>query len=659
MPAEIKHPDEVYSKKTPGGLRSRSFLGLLLTQFLGATNDNTLRWLILPIARDMFDSAHHNAVLAIGGVCAVLPYVLLAAPAGYLADRFDKRTVIVGCKVTELAIVLLGVAAILFGNPYLLFVVIALIGSLGTIFAPSKYGCIPEIVRADRVPAANGLIGLTTVLAIVAGTVAAGFLFDLTAPDGRHLWWIPAIVLVATSVVGLACSLSICRLKAANPTRTFPVDVPQQTFRDLATLVSNRALLLVALGAAIFWGLGVLGQLNIDRFVNNDLLATAAEEANQKHVGILQGMVALGVGVGSVLAGMMSRGRIELGIVTLGTAGIAVSAIMLFAVPGTNGEAFSPAYCASLFWLLLLGLGAGMYNVPLQAYLQQRSPEKTRGSILAASNLVIAGGMLVASGTLWLCGDVLGFSARAIFLLLGVAMVPVLVFLLWLLPAATARMVLWLMGLICYRIRVYGKENLPEEGGALLVANHVTWIDGLLITIYCPRPIRMVALAQYVREGLIGVLTRDVGVIYIEPGRKSVIRSIRRVRQALRDGELVGVFPEGTLTQDGELREFQPGFLSMLKKTGVPVIPVYLGGLWGSVFSFERGRYFWKLPRRWPYPVSIRIGRPIAQPKDIDEVRRAVAELGGVELADESGGEESGGVISGEDKSGGVEPGDQ
>ena len=613
-----------------GDLRSRSFLGLLATQFLGATNDNMFRWLVVPIGKEIVGPDNAAVALSAGLACFVLPYLLLAAPAGYLADRFSKRTVIVGCKLGELIIMLLGVGAILVcgldktAGLYMMFAVVALMGAQSALFSPSKFGSIPEIVRSNRISAANGLIGMTTVLAIVVGTVAGNLLYGLTRPLGQQMWWISAIALIGVATAGLAASLWIAPLRAANPKRTFPFNAPQRTIRDLAALGSNRPLLRAALGMTVFWSLGSLAQMNVDLFAISEL------GVRQEYVGVLLAMLAIGVGVGSVLAGIWSGGRVELGIVSLGAAGIAVSAMLLFTVPAGNGVAFSPAFCWTGWWLLMLGTSAGLYDVPLQAFLQHRSPAESRGSILAASNFLTFSGMLAAAGVFFLSRDVIGASARGIFLAIGLATVPVFVYIVWLLPGATVRALVWLLTHTIYRVRVEGRENLPAEGGALVVANHVSWIDGVLLTLHCPRPIRLVGFAEYVQKWWLRWLADDFRTISIEPGKKSVVRSIRTVREALRDGDLVCIFPEGGITRSGKMEEFQPGFLSMRKGTGTPVVPIYLGGLWGSIFSFERGRFFWKWPKRWPYPVTIRIGRPIDEPVDGEQIRQSVESLGEV-----------------------------
>ncbi|HBO45224.1 MAG TPA: acyl-[ACP]--phospholipid O-acyltransferase, partial [Planctomycetaceae bacterium] len=224
-------------------LWTRSFLGLLATQFLGAVNDNMFRWLVVPICKELVGTEKAAAALSAGLACFVLPYLLLAAPAGYLADRFSKRSVIVGCKVAEIVIMALGIATILIGDIYLMFVVVAMMGAQSALFSPSKMGSIPEMVHPRLLSAANGWMGLVTVAAIVVGSVAGNLLFGHTGPTGIHHWWLSAVALVGVAVAGLLTSLPIARLQAANPSRTFPLNFAWQVVRDMGVLASDRALL--------------------------------------------------------------------------------------------------------------------------------------------------------------------------------------------------------------------------------------------------------------------------------------------------------------------------------------------------------------------------------------------------------------------------------
>lgn len=599
-----------------GGLVSRSFLGLLATQFLGAFNDNMFRWLIVPIGKHYFGSSSESLALAVGLAAFVLPYVLLAAPAGYLADRCGKRGVMIGCKVAEILIMLAGIAAIYLGSPAAMFVVLAIMGSQSALFGPSKFGSIPEIVRPERLSAANGLIGMTTILAVVLGSIAGGYLFLATGPTGRDGMWLTMASLVGVAVVGWGTSLFIQRLPAANPQREFPWNPARQTMRDLTVLFQSVSLVRVALGTAFFWSLASLANLNVDAYACHEL------GLEQHQVGPLLAVIALGVGVGNVLAGWWSRGRVELGLVPLGALGMAAGALVLY---------FSTdSYLWSMGSLFVMGAAGGLFDVPLQAYLQDRSPPQSRGAMLAASNLLTFLGTLIVSGLFYLLRDTLGLSAGAIFLLAGLMSLLVAMYALRQLLAPTVRFLIYLVSRLFYRLRVVGLENVPAEGGAVLVANHVSWIDAVMVVLGSARPVRMLGYADYIERWPVRWLAEAFGAIPIRPGsgKASILRSLVAARDAVRAGDLVCVFPEGGLTRNGQLQAFKPGVMSILAGTGAPLIPVYLDGLWGSIFSNRGGRFFWKWPRRWPFPVTITFGRRLEEPKHVHQIRRAVQDLG-------------------------------
>ncbi|MCE5267109.1 MAG: MFS transporter [Planctomycetaceae bacterium] len=617
LSADLYEPDREDGR---GATYSRSFLALVATQFFVALNDNMFRWLVVPIGSELFGSKER--AVSLGGACFILPFLVFAAPAGYLADRFSKRNVMVVCKVIEILVLCLGIAAILAQNAYLMFVVLFLLGVQASTFITAKLGAIPELVRHDQISSANGLINMVSMCGIILGTFLGGVLYDHTGRLGVDRWWVSAVALLGVAGAGLVTSLGIGRLTTANPTRPIPWNILGQTFRDVRLLASMRAVLLVATASAYFWAMGMLSQMNIFVFAKNVLFIH-----QQAYVGVLLGVLTIGIGGGAVLAGIWSRGKVELGLVPLGAAGIAVFCILLALVPG--GAAGHPAvagYGWSCLWLLALGIAAGLYDIPLQAFVQDRSPTRSRGSIMAAYNFLAYGGMLAASGIFWLLSAPLGLSARWIFIAGGVATAAVTLFIVRQLPLHTTRLALRLLAGCLYRIRIEGVENLPP-GGALIVANHISWADGVLLGLACPRHPRMIAYAEYFEGPWLGRLGRLGRIIPIGSTRKSMVDSIRAARESLRLGELVGIFPEGGITRSGEMQEFRPGFLAILKDTGAPVVPVYLGGLWGSIFSYERGRFFWKWPRRWRYPVTIRFGKPISQPDTVDEVRRAVEKL--------------------------------
>ncbi len=608
-------------------LLAKGFVGLLITQFLGAVNDNTLRWLVIGIGKQFVEPENVGRILAAGSAAFVLPYILLAAPAGYLADRFSKRTVIVTCKVVEVLIMVLAVVSILLGNVFLMLTVVACMGAQSALFGPSKLGSIPEMLHVSKISSANGVLELVTVLAVVVGTVLGNWLTTVTGDKGQELWWLSATVLICTAVFGLLASLLIRRLPEANPRRRFPWDIAQQTWRDAKTLGRDRAMLRITMGIMFFWSLAMLAQLNIDQF------AFQGGATQQTQVAALLVALVVGVGLGSVLAGVWSGGHVELGILPLGAGGLAISAMMLFAV---EGELYDPSkhwtisYLAAVLFLFLLGISAGLFNVPLAAYIQRFSPTKQRGSILAACNFLTFAGMLVASGFYWLlCSKWVHLNARQIFLLCGILTIPVFLYIIVVIPQATIRFLSWLVTHTAYKVRVHQRHHLPESGGALLTPNHVSWLDGLLMIAISSRPIRMVITGDLVNNGWARKIAKIMGAIVIPRNApRATHAAIETAREALNNGELVCIFPEGGISVTGQLQAFRPKTLEIVRGTSAPVLPVYLDELWGSIFTFRRGRFFWKWPRLWSRHVSIWFGEKIEQPESVYAVRQAVQDLG-------------------------------
>jgi len=624
-----------------GGIFSVSFLALVATQFCVALNDNMFRWLVAPIGKELICNRWdgmpeivknwmkpETLALSIGLACFTLPFLIFAAPAGYFADRFGKRNVMVVCKLAEIIIIGLGITAILLGNVPLMFLMLFILGGQAMMFITSKLSAIPEIVRSDSIAAANGLINMVSMTAIILGNVAGTCLYVATAPSGQKNWWMYASALLGVAVCGFLTSLFIQPLPAANPARKIPWNPAGQTIQDFRVLFAKRSLFLAALGSAYFWTIGALSQINIDQFATKHLYPSLPQTESQQYVGPLLAVLTLGIGGGALLAGILARGKVELGLVPFGGLGIALTSVLLFAVPGGTAEhtASNGCYLTTGLLLLAMGITAGLYDIPLQAFLQDRSPPESRGSIMAAYNFLAFAGMLAAAGVYWLLSGPLRLSAPAIFLVGGLVTLPVTVLIIRRLPFETTRLLVRMLVASVYRVRIEGLENVPASG-VLVVANHVSWADGILLGLACPRHPRMVAFSEYFENPWLGWFGRLGRIIPIGTSRKSMVESIRLAREALRNGEIVCIFPEGGITRTGEMQEFRPGFLSILKDTGAPVVPVYLGGLWGSILSFEGGKFFWKLPKRWRYPVSIRFGQPIHHPTGVEEVRQAVVEL--------------------------------
>lgn len=607
-------------------LVSKSFLCLLAVQFLTVLNDNTFRWLVVPLAKPVLGPA---AALSLGLAGFTLPFILFATPAGYLADRFSKSRVIRNCKIAEIIIMLLGMVAILSGQISLLFAVVVLTGAMAALFSPSKSGSIPELVDESQLSQANGLMGLMTVVPAAFGFLLGNLLAAYAQPTTADTVTVGSLGPAAATIMGIAAlgwlvSLGIRVLPAADITRTIPWNPIMETVTSIKLLASDRPLLRAALGIAFFWMLASLAQMNVDQLGQQEL------KMPQHRIGILGMMLVLGVGVGSVLAGRWSGGHVELGIVPLGAIGVVVWSSLLCLAGWWGHSSPNYAFYAACISLCFLGVSAGLFDVPLEAYLQHRSEPRQLGQVLSATNFLAFSGILVISGVYYWMIDVQAFSPSFVFLLAGLGTIPVALYIILLLPGASLRFVVWLASHTMYRVRVIGLENIPRTGGALLTPNHVTFIDGVLLMITLPRPTRFIVYADFVNNPRLNWLARmyDVIPIKADGGPKSLIASLKVAREALNQGSLVCIFPEGALTRTGQIQPFAPGMLKILQGTGAPVIPVCLHGLWGSIFSFRGGKFFWKRPRQWPYPVSIVFGKPIHEPKDVHEVRFAVQELG-------------------------------
>ncbi|HVJ68350.1 MAG TPA: MFS transporter [Caulifigura sp.] len=369
-------------------IRSSRFIGLSVTQFLGAFNDNMFRWLAVPIGQQSMDPTQ---ALVLGGVLFTLPYLLLAPLSGSLADRLPKRAVIVRCKIAEIVLVALGIVAIATSQLWLLFALVFLLGAQSALFGPAKFGALPEILDSESLSKGNGILGLATVTASALGLVAGYKLFGAIEPAIKAgptfaSLWLPATALISTAVLGTLSSLLVRTPTAANPQARIAWNPVTETVPALRVLFRDVRLVRCALGIGFFWMLASLAQLNIDPFGKEGL------HLPKENVGVLMAVLVAGLGVGSVLAGIWSQGKVELGLVPLGAFGISLSALGVFIAsrfvePGADvtHQAGFYAVCVMLF---SLGGFAAMFDIPLEAYLQYRSDDSNRGTVLAGSNFI-------------------------------------------------------------------------------------------------------------------------------------------------------------------------------------------------------------------------------------------------------------------------------
>ena len=592
--------------------------GLLIAQFFGAFNDNAWKLMVALLAirqatagmapgPEQETAAQTQTALIY--IIFTLPLVLLSLIGGTLADRLSKRTVIIAIKVVEVLLMSAGAVA-LWLNPaggILPLIVLCGMGAHSALFGPSKYGILPELIPHERLASGNGLLEMWTFAAILAGTAAGGFLLQTA---GDQLWMAP-LTLAALSVVGLFAAFAVPHVSPARTTG----GVGSTIRVAWAAIQTERLLRLAIPGEIFFWTIASL-------FAQNILVyAKAVLHLSDAMSGLPLTLLSIGIGVGAMLVGRLSQNRIEYGLVPLGATGASIALSLL--------GALTPPLFGTFLVLGILGVSCSFIFVPLNAILQWRSPPDRRGAVISFSNTCVFTGILLGS----LAGGSLanaGLSTSNIFLVTaGVTIVGTL-WALWLMPDVFLRLLLVILTNTLYRLRIVGQQHIPQSGGALLVPNHMSFVDGFLLMASIDRPIRFVVDAAYATHPLLKWLMAFMKVIPIASagGPRMILRALRNAGQALDDGEIVCIFPEGQITRTGTLLPFRRGFERIVKGRQVPVIPVHLDRVWGSIFSFEGGRFFTKWPERIPYPLTVSFGAPLPSDTPAHKLRDAVRTLG-------------------------------
>jgi acyl-[acyl-carrier-protein]-phospholipid O-acyltransferase/long-chain-fatty-acid--[acyl-carrier-protein] ligase len=640
----------------PEGLAHKSFWCLMLALFLNAFNDNVFRWLVVAVGVDLLGQGQTKFIVALGSALFLAPFILLVSPAGYLSDRFAKNRVISGVKFAEVVLMIIGSLGVWWASMLpqeaggmaqyefvswylitpLLLGVVFLMGCQSALLGPAKYGALPELVWMQSLPKANGIMAGLTFVAIVLGMLVGISLGGIYQNNHLYGTIATAATVITVAVLGWLATLTVRKLAPANPKRKFPFNPFADTWKDLGLIFQNPFYAHVALGIAFFWSLGVLAMNNLLPYAQ-DVLGLDIK-GNADMIGLLLAILTLGTGIGNVAAGWLSAGRIEFGFVTLGALGIAVVATSL----GIFGQDMVVGFSL----LFLLGLTSGLFEVPLATYLQHETPVEQRGSIWAASNFLTFSGAVAVSGVLYVLaeepitlangtslGIPFGFDPLQIFIIVGLSSVPILFYIIWLIPKPSANLLVRGLVNLMYDFRIQGAENIPERGGALIISNHLSWIDAVVLTIACPRHVRLIAFADNLTKPPWSWVARLTETILLDPskGPKSVLKTLREAKTILEQGDLVGIFAEGALSRvGGQVLGFQRGFSKVIEGTDAPIIPAYIDGVWPTIFSYSEGRFFWKWPRGFRLPVTVRFGPPIPE-EDADNtfrVRQAVLETG-------------------------------
>src|SRR5580704_3419347 len=605
--------DENLSVAEPGRKWKLGFWSLIATQFQGAFNDNGLKFFVifLILGTNPTEAQKDLLVFVIGNLFA-LPFLLFSMAGGYLADRFSKRSVAIATKIFEVCAMLFAMYAFARGNSRMAFAVIFLASTQAAFFGPAKYGLLPELLPDRLLSWGNGILELTTFLAIIAGAVVGPLLAQ--SFHGREA--IAGLIFGACSLVGLTTSFTISRVPAADPSRKFRFNIFGDLKKQAQIVRPDRVLHLAIVGNTYFWFLGALLQFVIV-FYGREVL-----HIDETHGGYLQAALAIGIGLGSYAAGLLSAGKIEYGLIPLGAVGMSFFA---FAI-SIHGLTFLQV----VLLLAALGFSGGFFIVPINALIQHRPAQDKKGSVIAFANFLSFVGVIGASAIYSGFTHYLHIGLQSFFIWTAVLSLAATAYVLWLLPDSLLRLLLWMLTHTLYRLDVAGRERVPARGGALLVPNHVSMADAVLLIAAIDRPVRFLMFKGSYDHPLVKPFARILGVIPIssDQGPREMIHSLRRATQALQDGELVCIFPEGQMTRIGQMMPFRRGMERIIKGVDVPIIPVNLDGVWGSIFSFAGGRFLWKFPRRLPYPVRVTFGKPLPASSSALEARQAVQDLG-------------------------------
>ncbi len=596
-------------------LGQRRFAPFFVTQFLGALNDNIFRnglVILITFQGVLVAGMNHSELANVAGALFILPFFLFSATAGQLADKYEKSMLMRRIKLLEITLMIIAAIAFTSGSYVALLLVLFLMGCQSTLFGPVKYAYLPQQLDTDELIGGNALVEAGTYIAIILGLTVGGATVAVS-PDSQSLL---GGSLVAVAVAGYLASRQVPRTRAAEPGLSISWNAWSETWRIIGFARERRDVFLAILGISWFWFFGSAMTLQLPAYTlvilnGNESITTALLVA-----------FAIGVGLGSLLCERMSGHRIELGLVPFGSIGVSLFAIDLyFAQPIAAMESVTslgdfvsrPGSLRVLADILLLGAFGGFYSVPLYALIQQRSDPKQLSRIIAANNIFNAVFMVVAS-LLSIAVLGAGFSIPELFIILALLNAIVAIYIYTLLPEFLMRFLAWILVNTIYRVRPRGVENIPDKGPAVVVCNHVSYMDPILLAASVRRPMRFVMYYKIFQLPLLRFLFQQAKAIPIASAKEDeqlMITAFEKVDAELAAGNIVCIFPEGGITGDGEIQRFRPGIERVIERRPVPVVPVALQNLWGSWFSRCNRGSLRKFPRRLFARVPVVIGEPV------------------------------------------------
>ncbi len=608
-------------------LGSRRFAPFFWTQALGAFNDNAFRSAMIALVT--FKLALSQGEISLYSNLApalfILPYFLFSASAGQLAEKFEKTRIIRYVKLFEIVAMALAAYGFIGHHVAFLLIVLFMMGMHSTVFGPIKYAILPQALRAAELVGGNGLVEMGTQMAILIGIIAGAWVMQMAGVGS--LW--SAVMTIGIAVVGYIASRFIPLAPATAPGLAFNWNPLSETASVLRITRADHAVFNAVLGISWYWFFGTVVVAHLNRYAS---ITLGGDSSVYTFVLVL---FSVGTAIGALMCEKMSGRRVEIGLVPLGAFGLTLFALDVYLRGSTTMAADLPrnwlAFVQAsgswriVFDLTMIGVFSGLYVVPLFAFVQARTPSDRLSRVIGGNNIVNAVFIVVAS-VLGLVLDRVGLSVPQVFLVIAVLNVVVAVYIFTLVPEFLMRFITWMLVNSLYRIRVDGMKNLPEEGPALLVCNHVSFMDPLILMANLRRPARFVMYYKIFNIPLLHFVFKTAKAIPIA-GKKEdpaiMHKAFEDVDAALADGELVCIFPEGGLTKDGSIQTFRPGVEKILERRPVPVVPMALRGLWGSVWSRRDsmlGRS--RLPRRFRAHVELIVDAP----RPAAEVNAAVLE---------------------------------
>lgn len=596
-------------------LAQRRFAPFFWTQALGAFNDNVFKNVLLllltfvAVPRHGWDTGLLNNLAA--GLF-ILPFLLFSAWGGTLADRLDKQRLVRRLKLLELATMSVAALAVWFEQFALLLALLFMMGTQSALFGPVKYAILPQHLPATELVRGNAWVNLGTFVSILLGTLLAGLLASL---DGAWSRGAIAATLVGVALLGYLVSLGVPPAPSSAPGA-----VSWQPLRGSVAVLRDgwrhprvfRGLI----GISLFWFLGACYLTQLPAWVRDVV------HGGETAVSFLLGAFALGVGGGALLCARLSAGRLELGLVPLGALLIGVAGSDLALRPSIPGVQLAlgtlvttPGFLRMALDLALVGVGGGLYSVPLYTLVQVASRDDHRARMIAANNLLNAFFMVMAAVFGIVVLTLIGASLHVFFACLALIALLAGLGVLIARPRAVLRLAIFALMHVLYRLRFSGRSHIPADGPALVVCNHVSFMDALILGGACPRPLRFLMDRPIYESPWLNWFFRIAGAIPVDSERRDpggVRRALDEVSRALRQGEVVMLFPEGRLTHDGTVGRFRRGVDMILARDAVPVVPAALSGLWGSWTSHHGGRALSKPPRRFRARVALSFGAPVA-----------------------------------------------